>query len=308
MDRMRIYATWAPGLPESPKALKLLKDSGIISGVELCNTDGQADGIRDAGLEVCYHNPGSDVFLNLGDPGYRSRVDSATGRSVIKAVQGSDSPYVSVHCGYAATGIKKVYGKLDVDVTGDLITDRGALVDRFADNLSYLEKSINDSNRGKRLSAENVCLHQHQSHANSAKEYVTCWDFIGEVADKAGVWVMVDVSHAVITANTLRHGCKIGTEQEYFDSMIETCGDRVRHLHFNAPEVGTDGFLADVHKTFSPGEKLNEYTMGITREVLRACKNIGAISIEIYTNTSPEEHAKITLDQAGLLIKRLGLT
>ena len=139
-----MYVSWANGLPQSKEALKILKDSGIVSGVELSNIDGQVDMIQDAGLKVSSHTPGLSRTLNLANPDYMEAFKGEQGARLLHVIRSSDAPTVGFHCGYSAERVYKMKAFPNVPRSDVLFTDEQQLLDRITQNVVLLEQRINN--------------------------------------------------------------------------------------------------------------------------------------------------------------------
>ncbi len=109
---VELYVSWVKGLPEDKEALKLLKSSGIVDGVELSNVDAQVERIRESGLKVSSHTPGvyNQGFntLNLANPNYMKAFDGEQGKRLLQVIRESEAPVVGFHCGYSAENVYKM--------------------------------------------------------------------------------------------------------------------------------------------------------------------------------------------------------
>lgn len=88
---VEIYISWCKGLPENEEALGIIKDSGIIDGIETSDYR-DIEKIRSAGLKTSIHRPFRDKSFNLED----GHLPSFT-KEDIKECNKSDPPFLSFH-------------------------------------------------------------------------------------------------------------------------------------------------------------------------------------------------------------------
>ena len=96
-----IYIAWVPGLLEDPAALRELKSSGLITGIEMSRVHGNMENISKAGLQLSLHNPGLNEAANLANPDLLSMFAGSKGQRLLETIRETGAPFVGVHCGYS---------------------------------------------------------------------------------------------------------------------------------------------------------------------------------------------------------------
>ena len=160
---VELYVSWVKGLPEDKEALKLLKDSRIVDGIELSNVDEQVERIRDSGLKVSSHTPGvynpGFSTLNLANPNYMRAFEGEQGKRLLQVIRESECPVIAFHCGYSAENVYKMKAASNVpkivrfidrllqitngNESSGIFTDPEELAFRITKNIVLLERLVN---------------------------------------------------------------------------------------------------------------------------------------------------------------------
>ncbi len=290
--------------------------NSVISGVELRNTDSQAENIRQAGLEVAYHNPGG--ILNLADPSFMSALEDP---QTLEAIRASECPVVTFHCAYSATRITKKDRVQQMQVTGEPITNREELLRIMVRSLCYAKEKINDGlaeEKSLLIAIENLPWHREDapiermdhSPPNVGKQFVTESDYIKDLLDEldeTNILFLHDVSHGVITEDARGDG--------YVDELLWIGRGRTADLHINRPRGkpgrnGKDAYT-DSHMPLTDGDAVSESILKYAARVIDMNPDIYFTTLEVYTDTDndpkPVNHARIMVEQAGLYKKKLNL-
>ena len=110
---------------------------------------------------------------------------------------------------------------------------------------------------------------------------------------------LFDVSHNFIT---MKHLEKEGID--YRKEILEVTKGKVLQMHLNAVTQKTEEEYNDDHHIYI-GLKHEQEELDFAKEVLKNNPQLKIITLEMTTNTSPEEHAKIIVQQAKYLKKKL---
>lgn len=337
-----IYIAWVPGLLEDQAALRELKDSGLVTGIEMSRVHDNIDNIKRSGLKLSLHNPGVEASPNLADPDLECIFAGDTGLRLLEAIQKSDNPYVGYHCGYSAEKIYKATAFPDIPYSDTLIHDRELLLSRMSANFAFLEHRINAKlpvSKRKRLLLESMDYSRErpidwsiqryiptgdrdlvqgilrQYGVNAAFRYVTELDFIREILDKTSAGMsfapgyLFDVAHVFITADAKISEKKFtGTIGDFFAEYVHMLGDRTFQLHLNVPVGDDETGYADGHRFFSPGEPLSDFVMDLAKFVCKKCDNLDCINLEMgRARLRPDLYVKKMIQQAEYVSKELAL-
>ena len=340
---VELYVSWVKGLPEDKEALKLLKDSQIVDGVELSNVDTQVERIRDSGLKVSSHTPG--VFnpgfntLNLANPNYMKAFEGEQGNRLLQVIRESEAPVIAFHCGYSAENVYKMKAASNVPKPGVIFTDPNELSSRITKNIVLLEKLVNSGiSEGRRkqilletleymrqrplnwdIQSDEVKANRLEMEEtlkkygiNCGQEFVTDPSFIKKVLDDAGkenvkpIGFLLDVGHNFIAADAKRHDRKFnGTTEDYFDEMLKASNGRTYQLHLTVPQGNEQEGYLDIHNTFRPGDELSDLIVNLTKEVVRRSPELMVVTLEMGTGLKSLEHAKEMIKQTVYVRKVL---
>jgi hypothetical protein len=337
-----IYIAWVPVLLEDLAALRELKDSGLVTGIEMSRIHNNIDNIKKAGLRLSLHNPGVEAPPNLADPDLTSIFSGDAGARLLKAIQKSDTPCIGYHCGYAAEKIFKATAFPDIPHPDTLIHDRELLLSRMSANFAFLEHRINAElpvSKRKRLLLESMDYSRERSidwsiqryipaedrdlvegilrqfGVNAAFRHITELDFIQEILDKSSAMMslapgyLFDIAHVFITADAKISEKKFtGTIGDFFEKHVQMLGDRTFQLHLNVPVGNDETGYADGHCFFSPGEPLSDFVMDLTKFVSKRCSNLDCINLEMgRARWRPDLYVKKIIRQVEYVVNELAL-
>lgn len=270
--KKEIYASWCIGLPENKKALAILKKSKIISGIETCQLNEEIDLIKNSGLNLSIHNPLRDFQLGLEDSKFRRKMTK--GR--IELAKKCDTTFLGFHAEY------KFLFKNPLVLFAKLQT---------ISNIRFLRKNTN-----KKIIFESAPYYPGTN--NPERRKVTSPKFIESLLKHADGYLF-DASHNFITMKNLE---KEGNK-EYEKEILRVTKGRVKEMHLNCPTKTEEGYR-DNHTIFTGKEYEKEF-LDFVKKVLRNNPQLEIINLEMNTNSSPEEHAKILVQQARYLKKKL---
>ena len=276
-----IYVSWCEGLPENKEAMKILRDSGIVDGIETSEYE-DIDRIHSEGLKANIHRPFRWQDFNLEDNSLPEYSEDE-----IKEYNKSDSPVLGFHL-------------IDYEKHNEK-SDKG-IVENMKRNIEKL-----DSLFERRIVFELPPYDSYliDTRKNSAK-YFTSKEVVRELVENTSAGVLLDISHVFVGGmNKIKEGLFDGTIEDYFSEIMDVSKDKVWQLHVNVPRENEKGY-EDVHKTFE-NDELSERMIQIIKSVLEKSPNISVITLELDTGLPPVEHARKTVEQAEILNKRLNI-
>ncbi len=333
-----LYVSWSKGLPESAEALRILRDSGVVAGVEMSNIGPEVERIKDAGLKFSSHTPGQDLTLNLASP-RTLQAFREQGDRLLEVIGLSDPSVVGFHLGYSAREVVKMSAFPNIPTPGTIITDPDMLLGILVETIMGIEQRINgilipredrktviletmdysregqevpwdsqrDDIKARRSELEEVV---ETYGVNAALLHVTDVDFVDEVLRKtepADVGFLFDIAHVFISADSRTYKAPPPkTLERHFKQMLVAFEGITYQLHVNVPGGNKDEGYKDHHRPFGDDE-LSGIVMELTREVYRETKDkLVLITLEMRTNTdNPVDHARIMVSQAENFIKKL---
>jgi|SRR3989344_1674909 len=326
---VEIYISWVKGLSQNKEVLRILRESGIISGIERVIIDEETLRIKEGSLKISLHNPGN---INLANPDL-NKFFKSNGENVLKAIKESDTSVVGFHCGYSAKEVYKMVSYPNIPKPNTIINDIHQLIERFSKNLTFLDSKINETPPIKYILIENMDYVREGKKViwdiqekdikkkkeeieetifrygiNSGLLYVTDPSFIKEVLDKSKVGFLFDVAHAFISADAKRHERKPKyTIEDYFNEMIDASKGRTYQIHVNVPGGNEETGYLDYHNMFTPRERLSDYIMELTKLIVSKSPEIVVLTLEMKTDLKPIHYVRGMIRQAEYLTKRLNL-
>ncbi len=268
---MHIYASWCEGLPQNKKALKILKDSKIITGIETCQLDDDIGLIKKAGLRVNVHNPLRKLHIGLEDRRFKKEMNSER----IGLLEKSDEDFRGFHSCYR-----------NLEQSHSLILAR---IKHFF-NVRFLRKRLN-----KKIIFESP---PYIRGLRSSKKVVSP-KFVGQLISYSDGYLF-DVSHNFVTMKNLGEEGK-----EYRKGILGVTKGKVLQMHLNCPIKKEESFI-DGHMPFS-GKKYEKEVLDLARDVIKNNLPMEVLTLEMTTNLPPEEHARVLVRQAKYLKKELGI-
>lgn len=269
--KKEIYASWCPGLPESKKAMNTLKKSNLISGIEICDLNHGIELIKQAGLKVSIHNPLRDIHIGLENKNFEKNI-----KNKLKYCEKCDTGLLGFHAGYQI---------IEGDPYAWLTKKRTIQNIRFLQKYSY-----------KKIIFESPPYFNNEWGAK--RKRIASQKFIKKILKQADGYLF-DVSHNFITMKQFEKEGK-----NYQKEILEITRGRVLQMHLNACTKNTKDEYTDEHNTYV-GLKHEKEELDFAREVLKNNPQLKIITLEMTTNKSPEEHAKILVQQAKYLKKKL---
>jgi hypothetical protein len=318
MGNIEFYSPWSKGLAYSKEALGILERAGF-AGVTLWNLDDRIERIKNAGLGISLHVPGSKLTLNLASPKTVSAFNGEQGPRLMEAINIADD--VSFHLGYAAIGILKDHRYQDLEIVGYSIEDKEFLADTFVRNLITIKDAINNGEQDKKIkiAIENLCLHRDMpelrrstgSYLNAGKSFITEYDFFKYVLEESGVSYLPDAAHMIITANTMKHNGACAKEEEYIDAMTNLGDGDVFHTHINRPLGSRKYGYCDLHLPLKPDDYASDYVLELAKEMAGKNTDDHRFTLEMWTWSEPGrylepvEHAKTIAKQMEYVSRML---
>lgn len=329
-----IYISWIKELPQNKEALSILKNSEIIKGIELVNTDNQINMIKDAGLKVSLHMPGmyfGNIMQSLGNPNLMDIFNCEEGLRVLNLIKNSDAPTVGFHLGYSTKHLYEMINFPAIPKENGLISNKEELFNIVTKNIISLEQKINqDLKSNKQLIFEALDCYRHKEinwdiqleEAKLNKEEIvntfnnyginarllclTEPDFIKKIFNKAGkynvkpVGLLCDVAHCLISADTKRYNGEFkGSNIDYFNKLLDASNGKTFQMHLNVPEGNEETGYWDKHRLITPGEKLSNDITELTRYVVEQSPELLTFTLEMDTGLKPVKHVKKMIKQAN---------
>jgi sugar phosphate isomerase/epimerase len=261
-------------LPENKKALEILKNSRIISGIETSNLNEEIELIKKAGLKVSIHNPLRNLHLGLENRNLKKNLT----KELINKCELADTGLVGFHAGYKI---------IETNQNLWLTKIRTIL------NIKFLKKKIN-----KKIIFESPPYLNNE--LGKRREKIASPNFVKTILKHSDGYLF-DVSHNFITMKQFEKQGK-----NYRKEILEVTKGRVLQMHLNAVTKTPEGDYIDEHKTFQ-GLKHEKEELEFAKEVLSLNPQLKVITLEMSTNSSPEKHAKILVEQAKYLKKKLDI-
>ncbi len=336
--RPDLYASWTKGLPQDKEALDILRQSGVIAGIEMANIDPQVEMVQDAGLGFSAHTPGLDLTLNLASPEILNAFGGEQGERLLDVIRKSQPPIVGFHLGYSARKVVKMNAYPNIPEPGTIIAERPSLLSILASAVTGIEGIINSelpeesrkrvlletldySRKGQKpdwsVQRDDVRPRQEDLEKiieeygiNAGILHVTDPDFVGDlfgaVAQSLKVGFLLDVAHNYISADSKIHDRKFsGTIEDYFAMMLEATRGRTYQIHINVPGGDEERGYADHHLPLGD-DQLTKRVMDLTKWVYTQTKDhLLVVTLEMKTNLSPIEHAKEMVNQGEKFIRHV---
>jgi len=279
---VEVYVSWCEGLPENKEALKVLRDSGIVDGIETSEKE-DIEKIHSEDLKANIHRPFRDNDFNLEDKEFPEYAGKE-----IERYNKSDSPVLGFHL---------------INHKKECEAEKEDILERIKDNIEKLD-SVFKQDIVFEISpywSEFVKL-----KGEDNMEYFTGKEIISDLLKNTSAGVLLDISHVFVGGmNKIKNGLFNGTIEDYFNNLLDVSKEKVLQLHVNVP-IKKEKEYEDAHKTFEDDE-ISEKIIQIMRLVLEKCPNISVITLEIDTGLSPVEHARKMVGQAEKLNEKLDL-
>ncbi len=333
-----IYISLFDGLVNDSEAVEMIRQSGIISGIEIYSLLSHFEPIKNAGLKCAAHDPQVFEMNNLGDPGWLSIFETSRGKKVIELIKRTDSPVVAFHCGFSAQKVYKMRAYPEAPVASTLYENREDLLSTITRNITGIERLLNQSanigsqkqvllepmdfSRSKpvnwQMQSDEVKAHQieieqvfREYGTNAALRWVSDISFFDDIfrelssLGENSIGFLFDISHVFITADAkINLGIYSGTIEGYFDELIDIVKDKIYQIHVNVPEGNTKDGYSDAHLPFSTGDALSDRIFSLTQQVIRNSPNLKTITLELRgsKNLIPKEFARLMNQQASMIL------
>jgi uncharacterized protein (UPF0276 family) len=276
-----LFCSWCKGLPYSEEALFLLKDSGLIKGVELSNLDEQVDLIKKSGLKVSIHNPVRGFLDSLESQGIENLFNVTPIKEICSK---SDLSFVSFHTGYSA--------RINKENTAEKILQDSKK------NISFLKKNID-----KKIILENCSLNSmfFENGDEKALNYFTGKEFFLELFEDSELGFLLDISHLISQASTkLARKSIVSIEDNCLD-LINAFPLRIKEMHLNSTKIVNGQGFIDSHNVINPETKEGALSLKFAKETCAVAKKLDVITLEMDTGLSPIEHVKTIIKQAEIV-------
>lgn len=316
-----IYVAWSPGLEDNENALRILKESGAIAGIEGSFTLMQQKKIQGYGLKASLHNPIREIFPDLVDMDLPEILRKEEGFYA----QARDADFLGFHAGMRLF-------MPDSFSLGALCIDFGCLeniAERTSSNLEKLEAIINKNGEGDNVIVfEPAYFQSHGSlvHRMSAKipnftevaEYVCGQRYPEDVfsnpfiKNNRNIGYLLDIGHVTLDA-VRRGGGSLDEAEGYIKELIDRLGPKIYEVHLKSLlRLGNPKVLRHAHAALdllSLGYDEGEAAMGLINEkitdaecsrfardilmyAIEKCPNLKIINLEInMPEKRPEEYA-----------------
>jgi len=282
---VELYCSWCKGLPESKEALKLIKNSGLFAGMELSNTDLQADKILEANLKVSIHNPIREFNMNLDNENF-SKVFNLNPQ-ILASCDKSSLPFVSFH------------------TTNLLFLDRTIpyeeLLKNAITNLNFLDNKLS-----KNIIFETGCGFAPEAKLPFPKTFYMCTQpgFAKKILSKTNAGVLMDISHVVASASAHKLYNNYPNEiKDFFLDYLKICAKRTYEIHLNSTKIYPNGRYIDRHFPLDPSSAETQLAFELTALAIKACPKLEMIVLEVEPNLEPVPHAKLLIKQAQIVEK-----
>lgn len=266
--KKEIYISWCEEIAQDKEALKLIKKSKIISGIELCNLNKDIELIKQAGLKVNIHNPLRNLHIGLEDRKFIQKMNS----DKIKMCNQNDEEFIGFHAYYHPPNhilynfLSKLY---------------------FKKNISFLKKKIN-----KKIIIESppFMYRKERKNVSSPENVMELLKYVNGY--------LFDISHNFLTMKNLKNNGK-----DYRENIIKVTKGKVMQMHLNCPLIKNEKYC-DSHSIFN-GRKYEKEVLDFAKEVLDNNLKLKVITLEMTTNNSPKNHVKKLINQAVYLKEKL---
>ena len=319
---LEYYISNCPRLAFNGGALKILKDSDIIDGVELTDISEEFLSFKKYGVKLSSHTPGLQLTLNLARKDFMNCFHGYDGKQLVRSLEIADAPTVGLHLGYSAECVYKMYTCPNIPIEGTLITDRDVLMSRISKNVVSFKNKVDLISPGKTVVIEGLDYHREMDvpweiqpdeskknkneilrtisayGINAGLLFVTDPPFQKELLDTINdrnesneIGYLLDIGHIYITADTkIFRGEFVGTIENYFSNLLLSIGKYVKQLHISVPKERVTGGFHDAHGIFKAGEFLTERIIELTKLSIEYAPNLRVITLEMKTGLDPIQH------------------
>ncbi|MBU1198568.1 MAG: hypothetical protein KKF46_02605 [Nanoarchaeota archaeon] len=327
--KKEIYVSWCKGLADSEEALKILRESPYVTGVETLNYDRDEKKFQKAGLKVSIHNPTRFLNIDLSDSEFIDVITSKENSHMLNGIRTENAYTAGFHiCHKIYFKEGKLVLKDEIDEKSITIHDEEVVFNNILNNLLQIEKLINKGfpeDKKKKVLFETNTFYDpkilEKRDYKSEKEkltvelvkYFSSLEFYKKILNHPKIHnenfgLLFDVAHVIATASTnVLSKIYKGTQDDFINELINISKGRVYQLHLNAPKGNLKTGIIDGHKSFTLDEPKTELILGYAKEILNQNPNLTTVTLEMYTNQEPVKHAQILAEQAELVAKKLDI-
>ncbi|MFA6399640.1 MAG: hypothetical protein WCW44_04730, partial [archaeon] len=282
-----IYASWSKGLLQDSNALKVLKNSNLVAGVELYNLSESFDLLKSFELKYNQHNALCDYGLWLESEYFVPTMQKFP--EVVKRCKESAPSVIGFHAGFSAVFEKNILSS--------------TIVSGVLRSLNFLDNLFD-----KKVIFETAPYHSsHFQEGNSTVlKYVSSPEFVKQILAKSRSGYLLDLSHNFVSGATkIDRGEYKGEIEDYFAELLSSCANETYQLHLNVPSFTKEKGFFDSHGVVKLNNALGKRTLLIAKEIVDSCPNLKVITLEMNTNLPPIKHAKVMVQQAKIVEKEL---
>ncbi len=283
---VEIYGSWCPGLVEDKEALKLVKDSGVLAGIELSNAE-STSALEDAGVKFNLHNPLFRKKIGLDHPSFRDELIKSP--EIVVACKKSSPPALGFHAGYEPLEHK--------NIKTDLIANH------ILRNLKFLDESMD-----KKIIFESAPYAEPHFEKGDidAVRYISSPEFFKRIISQSNAGYLFDICHNLASWSTKSRRKEYkGEVSDYFAEVLNSVAKETYQMHLNCPKGNLKEGIYDGHLPLKPSQKNSKLALMLAKEVLGACPNLKVITLEINSGFAPKKHAKFLINQAKLIEKEI---
>ncbi len=288
---VEFYCSWCKGLPDSKKALSILKDSNEFSGIELSNTSEDIEKIISSGLKASIHNPSRFFKISLDSSNFIPTI--VENPSIVNSCKKSSLPFVSFHAGQSVWFSKTLPKEI--------------ILSNTRKSLRFLDHELD-----KRILFEMIYPSCENIFASKIDKenmlYCSSIEYMQDILSSTNAGVLLDVSHTLISASSrIKLADYKGGVKDYFLDVLNAVSRNIFELHVNCPQfIKNEGFV-DKHFVLKSSGLESKTVFDCTEETIAVSPNLKMITLEIEPMLEPIEHAKIMVKQAKLVKKKLNL-
>ncbi len=281
-----IYASWCPGIVEDKEALKMIKNSGVLAGIELSNTE-SIPMLEEAEIKFNLHNPLFRKKMGLDHRGFADEL--IANPSTVIACKKSSPPALGFHAGYEPLDNKN--------------TNPEQLVATIFKNLKFLDESLD-----KKIIFESAPYAEpHFANGDpDAIRYFSSPEFFKRIISRSNAGYLFDICHNLASWSTKSRRKEYkGEVSDYFSDILDAVAKETYQMHLNSPKGNLKEGIYDGHLQIKPSQKNSKLALMLAEEVKGACPNLKVITLEISTGLPPKKHAQILIKQAKLIEKKI---
>lgn len=286
-----LYCSWCEGLPQSKKALGIIRDSNEFSGIEMSNSGEEMDLVLDSGLKVSIHNPSRFFRVSLESPNFIPTI--AENPILIESCKKASLPFVSFHAGQT-----QWYSKMMSPET---------IISNTRKSIRFLDRELNKKILFE-LSSFPIELGLGGEFEKRSGLYATSKEYMKDIVSTTNAGVLLDVSHTLNSASTkIRSNNFKGNEKDYFMDVLMSIAKDIFQMHINCPSYTKANGFRDEHLELKSSGIESKNVFECTAETIAVSPNLKMITLEIEPLVEPIKHARIMVKQAKLVRKKLNL-